>query len=400
MKKDRQTNKPAAKGSIALRQGDTGAGAGKRKVPPPVIMILLLIAVYFISIVFCIRPTEFGMSLAAYRTMVQSNLTGLLYVFLGRAMETTMLLLVKKYLMIVLVGAALAAAGAMYKTIFRNTLAAPTTMGVQEGGLLGNLLFIALFGGAAALDGAEVNLGTFAKAISDTVIFETFGVDLFIFAGCFVGCILVMVIATTAGGGHLSSATLVLAGTVVNGAIAGITGAMQYNVTMSSGDDDLIRWLQHMAMGTFDYLYFNRQILIMLAVFVPCFVIMFVLSGAMNLYALGDEEAMAAGVRVRALRAAVILMGVIMTGLTMVFCGHIAFIGFIVPQIISRAAGPDFRKNLLYSILVGGVVTLLVYDFGYIFGMTDGLSLITTIIGTIMMMWVLLNKKERQHAVT
>ena len=400
MKKDRQANQPAAKGSIKLQQGEASKDAGKRKVPALVIMILLLVAVYFISILFFVRSTEFGMSLAAYRTMVVNNIRSLLYVFLGRAMETTMLLTMKKYLMIVLVGAALAAAGAMYKTIFRNTLAAPTTMGVQEGGLLGNLLFIALFGGAAALDGAEVNLGTFAKAISNTVIFETFGVDLFIGAGCFVGCVLVMVIATTAGGGHLSSATLVLAGTVVNGAIAGITGAMQYNVTMSSGDDDLIRWLQQMAMGTFDYLYFNKQVIVMLAVFIPCFVIMFALSGSMDLYALGDEEAAAAGVRVRALRGFVILLGVIMTGLTMVYCGHIAFIGFIVPQIISRAAGPSFRRNLLYSILVGGVVTLLVYDFGFAFGMTDGLSLITTIIGTIMMMWVLLNKKERQHAVT
>lgn len=400
MKKKQTTEHPAEQGSIELLQGAKEEGQQAGRISTLILLILLLAAVYFVSIVFFIRPADFGMSAAAYFQITKSNLTALVYVFTGRAMETTMLLTMKKYLMIALVGAALAAAGAMYKTIFRNILAAPTTMGVQEGGLLGNLFFIALFGGMAALNGSQVNLGIFAQTISNTVLFETFGVDLFIFAGCFIGCILVMVIAATAGGGHLSSAALVLSGTVVNGAIGGITGAMQYNVTMSSGDDDLIKWLQQMAMGTFDYLYFNKQVIVMLAVFVPCFVIMYFLSGAMNLYALGDEEAMAAGVRVRGLRVAVILMGVIMTGLTMVYCGHIAFIGFIVPQIVSRAAGPDFRKTLLYSILTGGIVTLLVYDFCYIGGMTDGLSLITTIIGTIMMMWVLLKGGGERHAVS
>lgn len=369
------------------------------KVSSILILALVLAAVYFFSLLFVIQYDRFNFSFAYIRTNVQQNITDFMNWIMGNGSHHVISMKVKQYLIITLVGAALSAVGAMFKSIFRNILAAPTTMGVQEGGILGNLLFLGIFGSMLAVNTSQVTATGVLGNIAHLGFFQNYGQQIFIFGGCFFGIFLVALIGNTAGGGHLSTSAIVLAGTVVNGAIAGITGAVQYYVSISSGDDDLVQLLLRVTMGSFETAYRSSELYLMLAVFVPSFLVMYALGHTMNLFSLGDEEATAMGVNVRRFKLFVIILGTFLTAITMMYCGHIAFIGLIVPQFVRKMAGPDFRKLLPASILMGGIVMLLVYDFAVFAGMVDGLSMITTVLGCVMLMAVLLGKRGDSHAV-
>ncbi len=315
----------------------------------------------------------------------------------GNGSEYGIALTATKYLNVMLVGMALAAAGASYKCIFRNVLAAPTTMGVQEGGILGNLLFIGIFTGTVAANTSSMSGVNLASLLTKYSFIQVYGQQIFMFVGCFVGVAIVSFVALTAGRGTLSSSTLILTGTVVNGAIAGITGAIQYQITTSAGDDSIIDLLMEMTLGTFRNSYRMQQFVITLICMLPCFIILFATADKMNIFALGDEEARGMGLNVRRFKLLIIILGVFMTAVTMVYCGHISYIGFIVPQIASRLVGNNFKKLLPASILLGGIILMLVEDVAERTGMTSALSVFTSFIGGIMLIYILFVKRGPVH---
>lgn len=380
---------------LSFFQPDEGKERGIISRRVLVVCALILAGVYLFSLLFIVQYNPLHFSLAYVRTIIQQNITDVMDAALGRGVHHAVTMKMQQYVMIVLVGAALSGAGAMFKTIFRNILAAPTTMGVQEGGILGNFTFLWIFGGTVMVETTSMSAGKIHHAAE---FFLAHGQSISIFVGCFLGCIIVMLIATTAGGGQLSTSALILAGTMVNGVIVGITGTIQYYLSRSSGDDDLIQLLMNMTLGSFDFLFRSETLRVMLVTLLPCFVLVFALSGQMNLYALGEEEATAMGVHVRKLKIVIILIGTFMTSITMIYCGHIAFVGFIVPQLIWKTTGSDFRVLFPASLLLGGAFTLAVYDVALIFGTTDALSLITTAIGTVMMLVVLMRKRGQRNA--
>ena len=371
-----------------------GTGAGRLFILAVVLIVMLLFS-YFCVIAY--RPMYF--SLAYVGRYISQNISEFFKWLVGSDLTTVVTFRVRRYLIVTLVGMALAAAGCMYKTIFRNTLAAPTTMGIQEGGVLGNMLFIFLFGGTSAAAGSSIAGSEIIQRISELGIIEYFGQKIFIFAGCFIGVGLVILIGTCAGKKTLSTAALVLVGTVVNGAIAGITGAIQYDLTMNAGDEDLLKLLLNMTMGTFEYSYAKSQLIVMSATLIPCMIVMLFFMNRMNIYSLGEEEARAMGMNVNAFKMFVIILGAFMTAITMIYVGHIAFIGFIVPQIAGKIVGTNFKKLYPASILLGGTVMLIVYDFATFTGLQDGISMITSFVGGFMLIFVLLKKRKKADGV-
>lgn len=72
----------------------------------------------------------------------------------------------------------------------------------------------------------------------------------------------------------------------------------------------------------------------------------------LNQVALGDDSARAAGVRVGLLRVGVVLAVTLLCGAATAAAGPISFVGLMVPHAVRWFTGPDWRKVIVFSILL------------------------------------------------
>jgi iron complex transport system permease protein len=80
------------------------------------------------------------------------------------------------------------------------------------------------------------------------------------------------------------------------------------------------------------------------------------------------------------------------------FCGHIGFIGFMIPLVGRKFVGPGMERLLPASMLLGSILLLVVYDLAYIAGLTSYLNLFTSSIGGVVLLVTLLKKRGTGRA--
>ena len=238
---------------------------------------------------------------------------------------------VPRTLLALLTGAALSGAGALFQALLRDALATPSSLGVSSAASLGAVTAIAFYPGgdmgfplvwAAALAGA--------------------------------GAVIALVTAL----GHLrkfSSFTLLLTGIAVNGictslilllhSLAGITKSFQ---------------ITHWLMGGVDAIEF--PVLGVLAlVLAPVFVWMLRLSRVLNVISYGETWAAGRGVDFKRVTWQGFAAGALIVGTTTAVTGPIAFVGLLVPHLLRRIVGPDYRV-LMPASLFGGGAFLVICD--------------------------------------
>lgn len=238
-----------------------------------------------------------------------------------------------------LAGAGLSVTGAAFQALLRNPLAEPYVLGVAGGAALGATL--ALAAGAAALTIPLVGTGATAGAAT------LFGL---------LATLLVYAIARGTRRGRNPSATdILLAGVVVN-AIA--TGAITFAKTLvrAGTAQQLLYWLA----GFLDVA--TPATLAVVGVSVAAgSVVLLAAAPALGLISLGDEHAAHLGVDVGRLERRVFLASSLVVGAIVATCGIIGFLGLLVPHVVRRLVGPDPRRTLPLS-LVLGAATLVACD--------------------------------------
>jgi iron complex transport system permease protein len=80
---------------------------------------------------------------------------------------------------------------------------------------------------------------------------------------------------------------------------------------------------------------------------------LFLLRWRMNVMTLSEDEARALGVDTRRMRQAVIVAATLMTSAVVSISGVIGWIGLLVPHLARLLVGPDFRRLLPASMLLG-----------------------------------------------
>ena len=231
------------------------------------------------------------------------------------------------------VGAALAVAGAVMQAIFGNPLAEPGVVGVSSGAALGAALGIVLAGlGVAAF---TTSWATAALA----------------FAGGLGATLLVY--AVSRSNGRTEVVTLLLTGIAIN-AFAGAGLAFLLFASSAASREQIVFWQLGSLNGSR-----WQEVGIVVAVSLVGLVVALLISGRLNLLALGERSARHLGVNVEALRVGAIVLVALLTGVAVAFCGIIAFVGLVVPHIIRMAIGPSHRPLILASAIGGGA--LLVY---------------------------------------
>jgi iron complex transport system permease protein len=231
-----------------------------------------------------------------------------------------------------LVGAALAAGGAVLQALFRNPLAEPFTLGISSGSSLAAVLAIRL-GVADAWGGAGLGLSALAGAIGALVLVERLGRI----------------------GRQLPPATLVLAGVTISMFCSAASVLVQYTSDFS----DVSHMLVWMIGGLGDV----RMVGVRYAA-IPIGLGLFVLFAygrALNALAAGPEVAASLGVSVARTQMLVFVVASVLVGAAIALAGPIGFVGLIVPHALRALIGPDHRA-LVPASMFGGAVLLVVCD--------------------------------------
>jgi iron complex transport system permease protein len=228
-----------------------------------------------------------------------------------------------------LVGASLAAAGAVFQALFRNPLADPAIIGVSSGAALGAIAVI-LGGGSAALAGLGVP------------------------AAAFVGAVLTafLVYRLARVGPTIQVATLLLAGISVAAVISAVI-----SLAMTLGSQDVRTIYFWLLGGVGDR---GWRALSVASPFVAVGVALALLSvGDLNLAALGEERASQLGLEVERFKRLMLATGALLAAAAVSVSGLIGFVGLMTPHIIRLVAGSDHRRLVPASILAGASFLIL-----------------------------------------
>lgn len=229
-----------------------------------------------------------------------------------------------------LVGAALASAGAAYQALFRNPLVSPALLGVSAGAGFGAALALLLQWPAAGVQGAAFACGIAAVAIA---------------AG----------LARRLGGD--SPIVLVLAGMVVAAVFQALLAGVKYVADPVDALPAITFWL----LGSMARVR-AQDVLLALLPMAAGLLVLHLLRWRIDLASLSDDEVHALGVRVSRLRAAVIVAATLLTAAAVSLAGIVGWVGLLVPHMARMLVGPAFAALLPASALLGGVFLLLVDD--------------------------------------
>lgn len=233
-----------------------------------------------------------------------------------------------RVLLAFVVGSMLASAGCAYQGTFRNPLADPYLLGVSAGAGLGAT--IAIFNGSGS---------------------PRFLLPLAAFVGALGAVILTYSLGRSAIAGR-SSTALILAGVAVASLLTAIQTLLQQQNT------DKIREIYAWVLGRLSTSGWNDLAIITPYIFI-CIIILIRYRRVLDVFAVGDEEALTMGLPVARARAAIIVAASLGTAAAVAVTGLIGFVGIIVPHILRLIVGNSYRILLPLSVIYGGVFLVL-----------------------------------------
>ena len=257
------------------------------------------------------------------------------------------------------VGAALAAAGATYQGLFRNPLVSPDILGVSAGASLGAVAGIVLALPVAAIQGLA-----FAGGLAAVAAVYLVGV---------------------AVRRHDPVLTLVLAGVAVGAVLGAGISLLKVLADPYNQLPAITYWL----LGSLASVTLGDVGAVLPAILLGL-VPLVLLRWRMNLMSLGDEEARALGVETRTLRPLLVAAATLVTAAAVSVTGVIGWVGLIVPHVARLLVGPDFRRLLPASVLLGAgyllAVDLIARNAARI---EIPLGILTALVGAPFFLWLL-----------
>lgn len=226
----------------------------------------------------------------------------------------------------VCVGAALGVAGAVLQAVARNPLAEPGLLGVSAGASTAVVVTLALGGSVATL-------APYAAVL-----------------GALLGCAAAL-LAARAGGVGDDPVRLVLAGAALSALLASLTSVL---LLADQRTADEVRFWTVGAVAGRDLSTLSATGPVLLA----GLGLVVLVARPLAALALGETVAAGLGARPGRTRAVAIVAVALLVGGATAAAGPIAFVGLVVPFAARALVGPDLRRVLLPSLLLGPVVVV------------------------------------------
>jgi iron complex transport system permease protein len=269
--------------------------------------------------------------------------------------------------LVAMTGAALASSGAAYQGLFRNPLADPYLIGIASGAGLGAVI-------AMSLNWPTELLGYYLIPV-----------------GGFLGAVLTvyLVYKLARVNGIIPLTTLILAGVAVGAFASAVTSFLMLRsdaqiyqaISFLLGGSPMAGWnpvlaaLPYMAIGMGTLIFFGHPL---------------------NVLQFGEEEAKQMGLDVDRAKSLIIITASLTTAVAVAFSGIIGFIGLIVPHVVRIIWGPDYRRLIPLSIILGSTALLLADMLARILlaPSTLPVGIVTAIAGAPFFLWILRRAKR------
>ena len=229
-----------------------------------------------------------------------------------------------------LVGAGLSVSGASFQGLFKNPLVSPQILGVSAG---------AGFGAAIAL----------------LLLNKLILVQICAFAGG------IIAVAFTYKVSKIYKTTpllmLVLSGMVTAALFSALTSLIKYVADPLNKLPAIVFWL----MGSFNAV--SKSDIIFLGPFIILrLTVLILIRWRINVLSLGEEEARSMGINTEQLKFIIISSATIITAACVCMSGIIGWVGLIIPHVGRILVGPDHKKLIPVSLILGASYLLIVDD--------------------------------------
>lgn len=234
---------------------------------------------------------------------------------------------IPRVLVVLMVGAGMSIAGSAYQGMFRNPLVSPDILGATAG---------ASFGAALAI--------TLNQPISVIQIYA------------FIGGIIAVFFATRFERmvKYDPILALVLGGMLVKALFDAGLSSIKYLADPEQTLPAITFWL----MGTFTDVVKEDMLHVFLPLIFAC-ALLFKNRNNLNVASFGEEEAKSMGIRTKVVRIEVIVACTVITASSISICGQIGWIGLIVPHLARSLTGPNYRRLLPVSAILGSSFLLI-----------------------------------------
>ncbi|MGI6455777.1 MAG: FecCD family ABC transporter permease [bacterium] len=261
-------------------------------------------------------------------------------------------------------GVGLSLCGLALQGMFRNPLADPFTLGISGG---------AAFGAAAAtLFGLETGGVTISIAA---------------FLGALLSCLIVYLLASRS----LFSKTALILGGVMIGYF--FQSGLMLTISLISSDraHGVIVWL----MGD---LASAPKTLLLPTITLTAIgsLALYRFASGLNVLSMGEEKAAALGENVQRMRRNIFVWSSVITGFCVAAVGIIGFVGLMIPHMVRRMVGPDYKTLFPLCALTGSIFVMACDLFSRtLFSPIEiPLGVITGVIGSLTFLWIFIMKRE------
>lgn len=229
-----------------------------------------------------------------------------------------------RMILAILIGASLAASGALLQSVMRNPLADPGTIGVSAGAGTAATTILLLFPSLSA------------------------SVPVFAFGGAALACVLIYVMAWKDG---VDPTRIILSGVAINSVLGAYNSLLQ--LLNSDSLQGVLAFMNGSLSGKSWY-----QVKILAVYSIIGLILSFFCIRSANTLQLGDEMAKSLGLKVNASRVFLSAVSAFLAAATVSVAGMIGFVGLVVPHIARLLVGSNYKSMLPVSIVLGSVVLL------------------------------------------
>lgn len=262
----------------------------------------------------------------------------------------------------VLVGAGLSVAGTSFQGLFKNPLVSPELLGVASGAGFGAALGILLSGRLVVIQMSAFLAGIIAVTLTYAI------------SRVYRSNVILL---------------LVLSGIMVGALFSALISLVKYVADPYDTLPAIVFWL----MGSLASVTSKELGMAAPPILGAC-VALFLIRWRINLLAVGDDEAKALGVNTRRMTQLIILCATVITASAVCISGIIGWVGLVVPHIGRLLVGPDFRRLVPASALIGAIFLLTMDNLSRtVFPTEIPLGILTAIIGAPLFAWLLGRRK-------
>jgi iron complex transport system permease protein len=250
-----------------------------------------------------------------------------------------------------LVGAALAVSGAAFQGLFKNPLVSSYQLGVSSGAGFGAALAIILAGSTVIVQSSAFIFGVVAVSAS------------FAMSRVYKGS---------------SALTLVLSGIIVGSFFSALVSLMQYIADPRETLPVIVFWL----MGSLSSVTADT-VRVAAPVILIGIIGLVLVRWRINILSMGEDEARALGIDLRLMVAIIVACCTIATASAVCISGIVGWVGLVIPHIGRMIVGPDYKKLVPVSALIGACYLVVIDDIAR--SLIEGeipLGILTALVGT------------------